>query len=110
MNHSEFKLTWDQLRERSRIHAKLTETEKHDAVLAFTNLKHIFKDEFFDIKHPLFEFFIDRAGWRNAWAIWFATVLKSISSHSDFPHLVCDLHAALVLFEEKLLQPVRPQR
>jgi len=70
---------------------ELTEAERREAAAAFADLKQIFSDQFFDIRHSLFPFFLDRSGWRCQWAIGFATLLKSISRHSDFSRLINDL-------------------
>jgi hypothetical protein len=99
MSHSELMLTWDQLRERSEVHTELTEAERCEAARAFTDLKRIFNDQFFDMRHPLFLFFFDRSGWRCEWATWFAGFLNSVSKHPDFPRLVRELQDPLLYGE-----------
>jgi hypothetical protein len=91
MSHSELALTWDELLNRSRDNADLSERERRDAVQAFTELKDVFEDRFFTIQHPLFAFFFDRSAWRCEWAIWFANFLRTIKQHPDFLALIRDL-------------------
>src|SRR5882757_8517629 len=88
---NDFTLTWDDLRNRARNHEDLSAEQKNDALAAFDFLQCDFGDSFFNIKHPLFAFFIDRSSWRCEWAIWFARLLQSLKQHPDFPRLVREL-------------------
>jgi hypothetical protein len=88
---SDLTLTWDDLRERARNHADLSAEQRSGAVLAFDALQSFFGNSFFNTKHPLFWFFLDRSAWRCEWAIWFEGFLQSLKQHPDFPRLIREL-------------------
>jgi hypothetical protein len=85
------KLDWDDLIDRAQKHSDLSEQERQNALSALADLKQMFGGRFFDIRHPLFDFFFNRAAWPFQWAIWFARLLSSLKQHPDFPDLIRDL-------------------
>jgi len=84
-------MTWAELKERYRNHEELSETERREASLACDELESIFENQFFDVKHSLFSFFLNSAAWPAFWLIWFGNLLKSLKQHPDFTPLVADL-------------------
>ncbi|MDB6019623.1 MAG: hypothetical protein JWR19_4112 [Pedosphaera sp.] len=88
-------LDWDALCKQSEDQTDLSENERRAAIEAFANLKRIFAGKFFDINHPLYYFFINRAPWTKQWAVWFCKVLQSLEAHPDFQALIADLESPL---------------
>jgi hypothetical protein len=88
---SQIELAWNDLRIRARNHDELSDDKKSKAIAAYNELEAVFGESFFSYRHPLFQFFLDRSGWRHEWAIWFSGFVTSLKSHPDYEFVVHEL-------------------